>query len=64
MNTQDIQDVAEHLPQQVQAGIAQARVEIDQLDERARAFVRERPVMALLGAIGIGYFVARIFSRF
>jgi len=35
----------------------------DQIDEQVRAFVRERPVVALFGAVGIGYFVARALSR-
>jgi hypothetical protein len=51
------------LAHQVEAGVDKARAEIDQIDEQVRAFVRERPVMAVLSAVGIGYVVARIFSR-
>jgi hypothetical protein len=56
--------VAENgLAQKVGAGVHVARAEIDQIDEQVRAFVRERPVVALFGAVGIGYFVARALSR-
>jgi hypothetical protein len=47
----------------VEAGMLAAWAEIDQIDEQVGAFVRERPVVALLGAIGLGYVVARIVSR-
>lgn len=51
------------LAHKVEAGVEVARAEIGQLDEQVRAFVRERPVVAVLSAAGIGYVVARIFSR-
>ena len=32
-------------------------------EEQIEAFVRERPVAAVIGALGFGFIVARIFSR-
>jgi hypothetical protein len=37
--------------------------EFERVDEEVRAFVQERPVMALLGAIAAGYFIGRIMRR-
>jgi len=51
------------LANKVEAGVNVARAEINQIDEQVRDFVRQRPVVALLSAIGAGYFVARVFSR-
>jgi len=57
-------NAADHgLVNKVEAGVNVARAEIGQIDEQVRAFVRERPVVALFGAVGIGYFVARALSR-
>jgi hypothetical protein len=33
------------------------------LEQRLQDFVRERPVAAVFAALGIGYVVARMFSR-
>ena len=49
--------------QSVESGVNLALAEFGQLDDQVRSFVRERPVMALIGAVGMGYLVARIFSR-
>lgn len=51
------------LAQKVEAGLHGARAEIAQIDEYVVSFVRERPLVALLGAVGVGYVVARIVSR-
>jgi hypothetical protein len=33
------------------------------LEEQARTFIRKRPVVAVLSAVGVGYLVARLVSR-
>jgi hypothetical protein len=43
--------------------LAAARTKLLDLEEQARALVRERPVVAMLAALGLGYFVARLFTR-
>ena len=37
--------------------------ELTQVDEQMRAFVKERPVLALLSAVAAGYLVGRIVRR-
>jgi len=37
--------------------------ELTQVDEQMRAFVKERPVLALLSAVATGYLVGRIMRR-
>ena len=48
---------------QVQVGLADARVALTHADRRTRQFVRQRPLAALVAAVGIGYVLARISSR-
>ena len=33
------------------------------LEQQARAFIRQRPVVAVLAAVGAGYLVARLVAR-
>jgi hypothetical protein len=37
--------------------------EFEQLDQRVRGFVKERPILALLSAIAAGYVVGRVLRR-
>jgi hypothetical protein len=41
----------------------EVRNELQQLDERLRVFVKERPIMALLSAVAAGYVVGRVLRR-
>lgn len=54
-----IQQFAEHAGAQME----QVRVALDDLDERVRAFVRDRPGAAVVGAFAIGWFVGKIASK-
>ena len=36
---------------------------VSELEEQARRLIHERPVVAVLGAVGLGYLVARLVSR-
>ena len=49
--------------EQVQARITQVRSRVTDLEEDARTLIRERPVVAVLAAVGVGYLVARLVSR-
>jgi hypothetical protein len=42
---------------------ADARERLVRLDQNTRELVREHPALAILGAIGLGYFVGRIVAR-
>lgn len=39
------------------------RAQIERLDGQLRDFVKERPILALLGAVAAGYLVGRVMRR-
>jgi len=39
------------------------RARVTDLEEQARTLIRQRPVVAVLAAVGVGYLVARLVSR-
>ena len=45
------------------AQMEHAKVVFDDLNNRALAFIRERPGVALLGAVALGYLVGKIASK-
>lgn len=49
--------------EQVPEDLAAARTKLVELEDQARTLVRERPVVAMLAALGLGYLVARLFTR-
>ena len=49
--------------EQVQARITQVRSRVADIEEHARTLIRQRPVVAVLAAVGVGYLVARLVSR-
>ena len=65
MSTNGIAEERPSLPptEQPQADIEALRSKVTDLEEQARTLIRERPVVAVLAAVGIGYLVARLVSR-
>ena len=49
--------------EQGQPNIAAVRSRVTDLEEDARTLIRQRPVVAVLAAVGVGYLVARLVSR-
>jgi hypothetical protein len=49
--------------QEAGARIEHARVLLDDFNQRALAFIRERPGTALLGALALGFVVGKLASR-
>jgi ElaB/YqjD/DUF883 family membrane-anchored ribosome-binding protein len=49
--------------EQGQPNIAAVRSRLTDLEQQARTLIRERPVVAVLAAVGVGYLVARLVSR-
>ncbi len=49
-------------PRQVQEDIEADRSRVTKLEQQARTLIRQRPVVAVLAAAGIGYLVARLVS--
>jgi hypothetical protein len=50
-------------PEQAESGFAEARVRVTDLERRARKLIRQRPIVAVLAAVGVGYLAARFVSR-
>lgn len=48
---------------QLQEALDEAREQVDRYVEQAAAFVRERPVLCLAGAVAVGYLVGKLASR-
>ena len=44
-------------------GAMEMRAQIERLDGQLREFVKERPILALLGAVAAGYVVGRVIRR-
>lgn len=51
------------LAQQVPADIDALRAKVTDLEQQASVLIRERPVVAVLAAVGVGYLLARLASR-
>ena len=50
-------------PRRAAEGDGEIRAELTEVDQKVRAFVKERPVLALLGAIAAGYLIGRVLGR-
>jgi ElaB/YqjD/DUF883 family membrane-anchored ribosome-binding protein len=48
---------------ELESGIRQARSTVEDLDRQTRSFVRERPFVALVLAVAVGYLSGRLLSR-
>ena len=49
--------------EQGQPHITAVRSTLTDLEQQARTLIRQRPVVAVLAAVGFGYLVARVVSR-
>ncbi len=60
---QDPRAKMQEMARQAGAQMEHARVVLDDFNERAKAFIRERPGTAILGAIAVGYLIGKLASR-
>ncbi|HYC56585.1 MAG TPA: hypothetical protein VEL28_16770 [Candidatus Binatia bacterium] len=51
------------LSQTIQTDLSAVKSTATDFEQQLNSFVRERPVAAVLTALGLGFVVARIFSR-
>lgn len=63
VNSQQLQDKARQLQDNVLPQIDEARRNLEDLNTRAVSFIRANPGTCLLGAIAVGFIVGRIASR-
>lgn len=57
--TEKVNDLAD----QIQPKIAEAKRRLGELDNGFRTLVKEHPAACLLGAVALGYFIARLARR-
>jgi hypothetical protein len=50
-------------PEQMLPNVDAIGSELKDLERQARAFVQQRPLVAVLAAVGLGYLVARLAAR-
>ena len=60
--------VSEEIPlprhaEQGQPDVAAVRSQVTDLQQQASTFISQRPLVAVLTAVGVGYLVARLVSR-
>lgn len=64
MTTETIhQDEPEELDEQDTPALSDVRQRLQEIDQRTREFVVEHPFMAVGIAVGVGYMIGRIVSR-
>ena len=65
MVTDQIAEEPEAAPcsQQAQPGFEEVLGRLTDLHRQARTLIRERPIVAVLTAVGVGYLTARLVSR-
>jgi thiamine biosynthesis lipoprotein ApbE len=59
----DSRQKVQEFAREASAQMEHAKVVFDDINNRALAFIRERPGMALLGAVALGYVVGKIASK-
>lgn len=62
-NGHDRREKVQQFADQASAQVEHAKVVFDDLNNKALAFIRERPGTALLGALAIGYVVGKLASK-
>ncbi|MHB8872363.1 MAG: hypothetical protein ACYC8T_01630 [Myxococcaceae bacterium] len=60
---QQLEDRARELQAKFAPQLEQARESLSNFNQKAVAFIRERPGTCLLGALAFGYLVGRLASR-
>jgi hypothetical protein len=63
MDITDIEDSARKITDRIQPQIDDAKRRFDDVNERVSAFVQDHPGACLLGAIALGYAIARLARR-
>ena len=62
-DTMEERSPTEELTEQITDGVNQVSSEIQRLDRELRALVKNRPLLALAGAVVTGYLVGRVLAR-
>ena len=60
MDTSSIKDSVDSLSERVRPKIEEAKEEIGRVSGRIRSFIQDHPAACLVGAVALGYLVARV----
>jgi hypothetical protein len=63
MDTASFKECADDLSNRVRPKIEEAKRQVGRLDGRITTFIQDHPVACLLGAVALGYVVARVARR-
>jgi hypothetical protein len=63
MDSTGIEDKANELVDHIRPRLEEARGRLESLNARGRGFVNEHPGACLLGALALGYILARVARR-
>jgi hypothetical protein len=63
MDTATIKKTVDDLGQRVRPKIEQAKEKLGRINGRATGFIQDHPAACLLGALALGYLVARLARR-
>jgi len=58
-----LKEAAEDLGERVRPHLEEGKRRLESLDKRARALINEHPAACILGAVALGYLVARLARR-
>ena len=50
-------------PEREEPSFADVRARVTEVERHARALIQQRPIVAVLAAVGLGYLTARLVSR-
>lgn len=59
----DIQETLRDAAERVRPRLEEGKQRLESLDKRARAFINEHPAACVVGALALGYLVARLARR-
>jgi len=60
MDATSIKEIVDDLGDEVRPGIDEAKQKLGRLNGRVKSFIQDHPGACLLGALALGYLVARI----
>jgi hypothetical protein len=63
MDTTSLQEGMDELGEKVRPKLEQARQQLGRLNGRITTFIQDHPAACLLGALALGYLVARVARR-
>ena len=63
MDTTSIKNSVDNLSSRVRPKIEEAKQEVNRINGRVASFIQDHPAACVLGAVAVGYLVARIARR-